>query len=81
MEAYEPVGCPRCNRIGYRGRQGIYSVMVLSERIKELVVANAPESEVTTVARAEGMLTLREAGLASVRAGVTSIQEISRVAS
>ena len=38
LEAYEPVGCPRCHRIGYRGRVGIYSVMVMSERIKEMVV-------------------------------------------
>ncbi len=79
MEAYEPVGCNRCHNIGYRGRQGIYSVMVMSERIKEMVVAVAPESEITAVAREEGMLTLREAGLASVRAGVTSIEEIGRV--
>jgi type IV pilus assembly protein PilB len=81
IEAYEPVGCPRCHRIGYRGRVGIYSVMVLSERIKELVVARAPEPEISAAAREEGMLTLREAGLQLVRTGVTSIQEVARVAS
>ena len=81
LEAYEPVGCPRCHRIGYRGRIGIYSVMVMSERIKEMVVDLAPEAEIAKVAREEGMLTLREAGLAKVRAGVTSIEEVARVAS
>ena len=81
VEAYEPVGCARCHRIGYRGRIGVYSVMVLSERIKEMVVGVAPESEIGKAAREEGMLTLREAGLAKVRAGVTSIEEIARVAS
>jgi type IV pilus assembly protein PilB len=81
LEAYEPVGCPRCHRIGYRGRVGIYSVMVLSERIKEMVVNLASEAEITQVAIEEGMLTLREAGLGKVRAGVTSIEEVARVAS
>jgi type IV pilus assembly protein PilB len=81
LEAFEPEGCPRCHRIGYRGRIGIYSVMVLSERIKEMVVNLASEAEITQVAIEEGMLSLREAGLAKVRAGMTSIEEVARVAS
>lgn len=81
VEAYEPVGCPRCHRIGYRGRVGIFSVMPLSERLKEMVVGLASEADIARAAREEGMLTLREAGLAKVRAGVTSIEEVARVAS
>ena len=81
LEAYEPAGCGRCHGAGYRGRVGIYSVMVLSERIKEMVVSMAPEAEVAKVAIEEGMLPLRDAGLAKVRAGVTSIEEVARVAS
>jgi type IV pilus assembly protein PilB len=81
LEAYEPVGCARCHRIGYRGRIGIYSVMVMSERIKEMVVNLAPEAEIGKVAMDEGMMTLREAGLAKVRSGTTSIEEVARVAS
>ncbi|MFL5906870.1 MAG: GspE/PulE family protein [Solirubrobacterales bacterium] len=81
LEAYEPVGCGRCHGAGYRGRIGIYSVMVLSERIKEMVVAMASEADINQVAIQEGMSTLREAGLAKVRAGVTSIGEVARVAS
>jgi type IV pilus assembly protein PilB len=81
LEAYEPVGCARCHRIGYRGRIGIYSVMVMSERLKEMVVSLAPEAEISKVAIEEGMMTLREAGLAKVRAGITSIEEVARVAS
>jgi type IV pilus assembly protein PilB len=81
IEAYETVGCARCHRAGYKGRVGIYSVMVLSPRIKELVVGLAPEPEISAAAREEGMLTLREAGLQLVRSGVTSIQEVARVAS
>jgi type IV pilus assembly protein PilB len=79
LEAYEPVGCGRCNQSGYRGRVGLYSVMRMSERIKEMTVAQAPEAEIAAVAREEGMLTLREDGVAKVRAGLTSIEEVLRV--
>ncbi|HSD24329.1 MAG TPA: ATPase, T2SS/T4P/T4SS family [Solirubrobacterales bacterium] len=81
LEAYEPLGCPRCHGSGYRGRLGIYSVMVLSERIKEMIVAMAPEAEIGAAAVQEGMLTLRQSGLEKVRAGLTSIEEVARVAS
>ncbi len=81
LEAYEPVGCPRCHGSGYRGRLGIYSVMVLSEKIKEMIVAMAPEAEIGATAAQEGMLTLRQSGLEKVRAGLTSIEEVARVAS
>ncbi len=80
VEAYEPVGCSRCNRSGYRGRIGLFSVMDMSERIKELTIDQAPEANIASVAREEGMLTLREDGLLKVRAGVTSIEEVARVA-
>ncbi len=79
VEGYEPVGCSRCNQSGYRGRVGIYSVMALSDNLKEMVVAQAPEAEIAAIAREEGMLTLREDGLVKVRAGLTSLEEIVRV--
>ncbi len=79
LEAYEPVGCPRCNQSGYRGRVGIFSVMRMSERIKEMTVASAPEAEIAAVAREEGMLTLREDGVTKVRSGLTSLEEVIRV--
>jgi type IV pilus assembly protein PilB len=79
IEAYEPAGCSRCNQSGYRGRVGIYSVMTMSERIKEMTVSQSPEAEIEVVAREEGMLTLREDGVLKVRAGQTSLEEIIRV--
>jgi type IV pilus assembly protein PilB len=79
VEAYEPVGCPRCNSSGYRGRVGIYSVMSLSDRLKEMTIARAAEPEIAAVAREEGMLTLREDGVSKVRAGNTSLEEVLRV--
>lgn len=79
IEAYEPTGCSRCNQSGYRGRVGLYSVMRMSELIKEMTVAQAPEAEIAATAREEGMFTLREDGIAKVRAGLTSLEEIIRV--
>jgi type IV pilus assembly protein PilB len=79
LEAYEPVGCSRCNQSGYRGRVGIFSVMAMGERIKEMAVAQAPEAEIAATARDEGMLTLREDGIGKIRAGLTSLQEVVRV--
>jgi len=79
VEDYEHVGCARCNNTGYRGRVGIYSVMSLSERLKEMTIAHAAEPEIATVAREEGMLTLREDGVVKIRAGVTSLEEVLRV--
>jgi type IV pilus assembly protein PilB len=81
LEAYEPVGCARCNQTGYRGRIGLFSVMEMTERITDLTVSNATEAEITAAARDEGMITLREDGMAKVRAGITSIAELARVAS
>jgi type IV pilus assembly protein PilB len=79
LEAYEPVGCARCNQSGYRGRVGIYSVMKMSERIKEMTVDQTSEADIGAAAREEGMLTLREDGLGKVRAGQTSLEEVLRV--
>ncbi|HEY2334582.1 MAG TPA: ATPase, T2SS/T4P/T4SS family [Solirubrobacterales bacterium] len=79
IEAYEPVGCSRCNQSGYRGRVGLYSVMRMSDLIKEMTVSQAPEAEIAATARHEGMLTLREDGVAKVRSGLTSLEEVIRV--
>jgi len=79
VEAYEPVGCPRCGHNGYRGRVGVYSVMSLTERLKEMIVSCASEPDLASVAHEEGMLTLREDGVVKVRAGMTSLEEVLRV--
>ena len=79
LEAYEPVGCARCNQTGYKGRIGLFSVMRMSDEIKSLTVSRAAESEIAAVAREQGMLSLREDGLTKVRAGVTSIEEVARI--
>jgi type IV pilus assembly protein PilB len=79
IEAYEPVGCVRCGQSGYRGRLGLFEVMVLSEEIRSLVLQRAPADQIAAVATREGMRRLREDGVDKVKSGLTSMAEIARV--
>jgi type IV pilus assembly protein PilB len=79
FDAYEPNGCVRCGGTGYRGRIGLFEVMVLSDRIRSLILRKASAQEIGDAARADGMCPLREDGLAKVRDGITSIPEVLRV--
>ena len=76
---FHAVGCSRCNNTGYKGRLGLYEVMLVSEAIERLIVERKSADEIGRVARAEGMVSLREDGLERVLQGITSIEEISRV--
>ena len=80
-EVFEPVGCQRCGHSGYRGRIGIYEVMSITEEIRALVLARASVDEIAAAAAGQGMLRMREDGIAKVRAGSTSIAEIERLTS
>jgi type IV pilus assembly protein PilB len=75
----EGVGCLDCSGTGYHGRTAICELMDLTDRIREMIVDRRPTSEIKRIAREEGMATLRESGLAKVRAGVTTIKEINKV--
>ncbi len=70
---YEPVGCPKCNGIGYKGRGAIMEVLPISDNIRGAIVKNAPSSTIRELAVSEGMVTLKEAGLMKVLNGVTSL--------
>ncbi|WP_217912782.1 GspE/PulE family protein [Miltoncostaea marina] len=75
---HRPVGCPRCQETGYRGRLGVYEMLVMSEATERMTVAGATSEEITAQARREGMRTLREDGVLKVLAGHTSIEEVAR---
>jgi type IV pilus assembly protein PilB len=79
LEAYEPVGCSRCGGSGYKGRLGIYEVMVVSDEVRRLIVQRAPADDIAAHAVREGMRRLRDDGLEKVHAGRTSIAEVARV--
>ena len=79
LDVYEPVGCSRCRGSGYRGRVGLFEVMLVTEEIRSLIIRQASAAEVNRVAVAQGMRTLREDGLLKVRRGLTSLAEVGRV--
>ena len=79
MAFYRKVGCPRCSRSGYKGRIGVFQLLVMNEELEGLAAANAPRDEINRAAAAEGMRTLWDDGLAKVAAGLTSLEELARV--
>jgi type IV pilus assembly protein PilB len=72
-------GCTRCRSTGYRGRVGVFQLLRMTEAVEALVARSATREEIERVARAEGMRSLWEDGLAKARAGVTTLEELARV--
>jgi len=76
---YEGVGCIECAGTGYRGRTAIHELLDLTDRVREMILAKRPTSEIRRAAREEGMRFLRESALDKVRSGVTTLKEINKV--
>lgn len=74
------VGCDKCNNTGYLGRIAIYEVMPITEKISKLVVEKASALDIQKQAISEGMLTMKQDGYVKVLEGVTSMDEVLRVA-
>ena len=79
MEFFRGKGCTHCSNLGYSGRTGIAEVLLLTPKIRELILESAQEHVIKVQARKEGLVTLREDGLYSVFKGLTSLEEILRV--
>jgi type IV pilus assembly protein PilB len=76
---YRKKGCPRCGQTGYKGRIGVYQLLVMSETLEGLAASKASREELERAAIEEGMRTLWDDGLAKVAAGLTSLEELARV--
>jgi type IV pilus assembly protein PilB len=76
---YRKRGCPRCGQTGYKGRVGVYQLLVMSENLEALAAAKASREELERAAIEEGMRTLWDDGLSKVAAGLTSLEELARV--
>jgi type IV pilus assembly protein PilB len=75
---YYGKGCDYCNNTGYRGRVGIFEIMVFDEHLRELVMQRAATAILRREAIKGGMRTLRDAGLLSIYDGATSLDEVVR---
>ena len=75
---HKAVGCDRCGETGYRGRVGLYELLVVSDNIKGMILRGESTLEIGRVAEEEGMIRLRDDGFLKAAAGITTIEEILR---
>ncbi len=76
---YHGKGCDRCRKTGYAGRLGIYELLVMDDRLRDLVTANPDVNQLRKICRERGLVTLREDGFKKVMKGLTTVDEILRV--
>jgi general secretion pathway protein E len=76
---WHPVGCNECAQSGYKGRTGVYELMVADEKVRALIHGRAAESQIFVAAEANGMRSMREDGERLVQEGITSPEEVMRV--
>jgi type IV pilus assembly protein PilB len=76
---HRAVGCGACGKTGYHGRFALHEVLLITEETRRMIAERSHSDDIKKVAVAQGMLTLRQAGLAHVRMGNTSIEELLRV--
>jgi type IV pilus assembly protein PilB len=78
IQVYKPVGCDKCTK-GYKGRVGLFEVMPVSDAMGKLIMENGNAIQIRDLAKSEGLQDLRASGLAKVKQGITSLEEINRV--
>jgi general secretion pathway protein E len=76
---YHPVGCAECSQTGYKGRTGVYELMVADDKVRALIHSRAAESQIFVAAEAAGLRSMREDGERLVAEGITSPEEVMRV--
>jgi len=81
LKFFHGKGCAKCSQLGYRGRIGIYEIMTMSPKIEKIIFANkASEVELQEIAVANGMVTMVQDGLLKALQGITTVEEVFRVA-
>ncbi len=75
---YRGKGCEGCNNTGYKGRVGLFELMLMNDKIRDMIMANASADDLRTLARQGGMVTLREIGIDNIYAGTTTAEEVIR---
>src|SRR5215212_7068436 len=75
LRFHKAVGCRRCGGSGYRGRTGIYEVMVVSDEIRKMILLRSSAGEISRLAESQGMVRLRDDGLLKASRGITTIEE------
>jgi type II secretory ATPase GspE/PulE/Tfp pilus assembly ATPase PilB-like protein len=79
LTIFKGAGCERCASTGFRGRKGIYELLMVNDDIRELILEKTPSNVIKDKGRSHGMKTLREAGWTKVRDGISTVSEVLRV--
>jgi type IV pilus assembly protein PilB len=79
IDFYRGKGCAKCMNTGYKGRIGIYELMIIDDKIRNLTTAKAPVDEIRKQSRSSGMVTLMENGIQKIKEGLTTVEEVLRV--
>ena len=79
IKTFRGRGCPSCLETGYMGRTGLFELLVLDDRVKDLILQTSDANRIRSCAALKGMTTLRQAGAQKVLEGITTIEEILRV--
>lgn len=79
MMFYKGKGCESCNNTGHKGRVGVYEVMMMSERLRDIILNGGSTDDIRRQAVEEGMLSLRESAMRKALIGMTSLEEVVRV--
>jgi type IV pilus assembly protein PilB len=75
---YYGKGCDTCNNTGYKGRLGLYEIMMLDDEIRDMIIKHASTQMLRMESKKRGMRTLRQSGLLAIYDGITSIEEVVR---
>ena len=76
---YRPKGCDKCLNTGYKGRVGITETLVLTSKIKELILSSSSEADIKSAGRVQGMKTMREDAVIKASQGLTTLEEVTRL--
>ena len=79
IKLYSPVGCPKCNNTGYKGRIGIFEAILTNEAIEKIIPSNPSERDIKRVANQQGIFNMQEDGVVKIVAGITTIEEVQDV--
>ncbi len=79
FKIFSPVGCDKCNKIGYKGRIGIFEAIMTDEAIEKIMPENPSEREIKKVAHNQGILSMRQDGIVKILNGTTSLEEVQSV--
>jgi general secretion pathway protein E len=79
IKAFHGKGCNVCSQTGYRGRAGIYELLIVDDSIRQLILAKSTAQKIRDFSRSQGMTTLREDGWKKVATGITTVEEVLRV--